>query len=120
VPTRIGSLSDFDGDRRIKVTVDGHEIVVFRHKGKMYAFDNWCLHMGGPVGEGLLMGKVEARITEDGYHRGEYFSDTTTHLVCPWHGWEYDIETGQQAGDKSLCLRRYEVDVQGADVHVVV
>jgi nitrite reductase/ring-hydroxylating ferredoxin subunit len=120
VPTRIGTVSDFEDGRRVKVTIDGHEIVVFRHRDKLYAFDNWCLHMGGPVGEGLLMGKVEARIGADGRYQGEYFSDTTTHLVCPWHGWEYDIETGEAAGDRTQCLRRYEVDVQGAEVHVSV
>jgi len=120
VSTRIGTLSDFDGDRRIKATIGGNEIVVFRHRDKLYAFDNWCLHMGGPVGEGLIMGKVEAKITADGYYEGEYFSDTKTHLVCPWHGWEYDIETGEAAGEKSQCLRRYEVEVQGNDVHVFV
>lgn len=116
----IGALSDFDNGKRIRAMVDGREIVVFRHRGKMYAFDNWCLHMGGPVGEGLLMGKVEAKIAEDGSYRGEYFSDTKTHLICPWHGWEYDIETGEAAGDKRQCLRRYQIEVQGGDVHVRV
>jgi len=29
-------------------------------------------------------------------------------LVCPWHGYEYDIKTGECAGDRKLKLRKYE------------
>ena len=32
--------------------------------------------------------------------RGMYFSDTETHFVCPWHGYEYDLRTGEFVGDR--------------------
>ena len=50
-----------DGDRRI-VFVGDHEIGVFRHEGKYYAYSNFCLHQGGPACEGLTIAKVEERL----------------------------------------------------------
>src|SRR5262249_30134206 len=89
-----GRVSDFDaGDRQI-VSIEDREVVVFRWADRFYALENDCLHMGGPVGEGLILGKVEAVLSDNKELVREVFSDTEIHLVCPWHGWEYDIETG--------------------------
>src|SRR4051794_29793986 len=52
-----GTVSDFEDNHRRILTVNNREIVVFEHKGGYYALDNTCLHMGGPVGEGLILGK---------------------------------------------------------------
>ena len=58
----VGKLSEFkDGDRRI-IFVGDHEIGVFRHEGKFYAYSNFCLHQGGPACEGLTIAKVEERL----------------------------------------------------------
>lgn len=104
-----GLVADFEGDARKVVTVADREVVVFRVRGRFYALENRCLHSGGPVGEGLLIGKVEAVLGEDKAYLGERFSDDQLHLVCPWHGYEYDIETGQCAGNPNLRLRCYSV-----------
>jgi nitrite reductase (NADH) small subunit len=115
-----GQVSDFDDERRKIVSANGREIVVFRHNGRFYALDNTCLHMGGPVGEGIIIGKVEAILSEDKRFLGERFSEEEIHIVCPWHGWEYDIETGKCAGDGRLRLRRYETVERGDDVYVII
>src|SRR5689334_1342798 len=46
-----------DGDRRI-VSHSGREIGVFHWQGKFYAYENMCLHQGGPACEGIMMHKV--------------------------------------------------------------
>ena len=51
----VGKIHEFDDDERKIVTVRGRDVVVFQRKGRFYALDNTCLHMGGPVGEGLLI-----------------------------------------------------------------
>lgn len=104
-----GEIRDFDGDARRIVSVDGREVVVFRHQERFYAFSNYCQHQGGPVGEGILVGRVEAVLGENQTYLGERFSQERTHLVCPWHGWEYDIDTGACVGDPRRVLRRYEI-----------
>ncbi len=107
-----------DGDRRI-VSSGAHEIGVFRWDGQFFAYRNVCAHQGGPACEGLLMHKVEDVIGPDRTYQGQRFSDTEIHFVCPWHGVEYDLRTGECAADRRLRLRRYPVVVREGEVFVV-
>lgn len=113
-----GAVGDFDqGTRRI-VSVDGVDVGVFCHDGQYFAFENRCLHQGGPVCEGILIPQVETVLDDEGMERGQRFSDREDHIVCPWHGWEYDIRTGRCAADARLALRSFEVSVQDDQVYV--
>jgi len=115
----IGKASEFkDGERRI-VFLGETEIGVFRENGQFYAYSNYCLHQGGPACEGLTIAKVEERIMPDKTSRGLYFSDQELHFVCPWHGYEYDMKTGECVADRSLKLKRYEVIQKGDGIYVV-
>jgi nitrite reductase/ring-hydroxylating ferredoxin subunit len=42
------------------------------------------------------------------------------HIVCPWHGWEFNVETGRCAGDGKHALRRYRVIERNDEIYVVV
>jgi nitrite reductase/ring-hydroxylating ferredoxin subunit len=115
----VAKTSEFkDGDRRI-VFVGEHEIGVFREKGQFYAYSNFCLHQGGPACEGLTIAKVEERLMPDKTSRGLYFSETEMNFVCPWHGMEYDMKTGECISDRKMKLRKYEIVQKGDDVYVV-
>lgn len=116
---RAGSVGDFTEGRRVMLRVDGREVFVFERAGRFHAFENLCPHMGGPVGEGNLIGKVEAVLGENGELLRERFSTEEIHIVCPWHGWEYDIETGACMGLPNVRLRRYEAVQRGEDVYVI-
>jgi nitrite reductase/ring-hydroxylating ferredoxin subunit len=107
-----------DGDRRIVVS-GKHEVGVFFKDGSYYAYSNYCLHAGGPACEGILVNKVVDLIATDRTYEGQTFSDEL-HFVCPWHGYEYDIKTGECAGDRKLKLRKYEVVRRGEDIFVVI
>lgn len=115
----VGHVSDLADGQRLMVRLDGRDVFIFEREDKLYAFENLCLHMGGPVGEGLLIGKVEAVLDESGAHLRDRFSTTEIHLVCPWHGWEYDIETGECAANRRLKLRRYQAVQRGEDIYVI-
>jgi nitrite reductase/ring-hydroxylating ferredoxin subunit len=106
-----------EGDRRI-VSAGRHEIGVFRADGGYYAYSNICLHSGGPACEGLLINQVVDIIAPDRTYQGQTFSDEL-HFVCPWHGYEYDMKTGECAGDRRLKLRKFEVVQRGDDIFVV-
>ena len=101
------------------VQVDGREVGVFRVEGRLYAFENRCLHQGGPVCLGEVMGKVELELADDRTVVRERVSEREVHLVCPWHGWEYDIETGGCAADRKLKLRRFETLVRDGRILVL-
>jgi nitrite reductase/ring-hydroxylating ferredoxin subunit len=115
----VGEIAEFDEEHRKLVTVGEREIVVFQFGEDFYAFENECLHMGGPVGEGILIGKVEAVLSDDKKLICERFSEDEIHLVCPWHGWEYDIATGRHAGDRRRKLAKYDAFARDNKVFVV-
>jgi 3-phenylpropionate/trans-cinnamate dioxygenase ferredoxin subunit len=101
-----------EGERRV-VRVAGREIGVFHIDGRFYALRNRCAHQGGPVCEGDVL----AWIRSD--RPGEFAVDASRRLVeCPWHGWEFDLETGQSWFDPARTrVRSYPVDVApGGDV----
>jgi len=79
------------------VEVNGKPIAIFNVDGNFYAIDNTCLHRGGPLGEGELDGKV---------------------VICPWHGWRYDVTTGANEMNPSVTVEKYEIKVEGDDLLV--
>jgi nitrite reductase/ring-hydroxylating ferredoxin subunit len=93
---------------------------VFHWEGELYAYSNLCLHQGGPACEGLIMHQVEDVIGPDKTWIGQKFSDTRVNFVCPWHGYEYDIRTGECAADRRLKLRKYQVVRRGEDIFVAI
>lgn len=116
----VGKTSDFnEGDKKI-IPNGKSEIGVYLVNGNWYAYQNLCPHQGGPACEGLLMAKVEEVIdpVEKTYH-GMRFNHDEMHIVCPWHGWEFDISNGEACGDRTWKLRKYEVDVRGEEVYVL-
>jgi nitrite reductase/ring-hydroxylating ferredoxin subunit len=95
-----------DGSRLI-VEVNGHSIGIFHDKGRYHAFLNRCPHQGAQ----LCAGRVVSHITS---HRpGQITVDPSRrYLVCPWHGWEFDLETGQSYFDPArMRARRYPVEL---------
>jgi len=51
---------------------------------------------------------------------GLKFSETDVHIVCPWHGYEYNVRDGRHPGSKNIRLRPFKVDVKDGEVYVVV
>ena len=114
----VAKTSDIkDGDRRI-VTAGQREIGVFHKNGAFYAYSNNCLHQGGPACEGMMINNVVDVVDTEGLYQGQVYGDEM-HFVCPWHGYEYDLLTGECIGDRKLKLRKYEIVTRGEDVYVV-
>ncbi len=96
-PIKIAAVSDIPEGTGKTVEAGGKKIALFNLDGKFYAIDNTCKHRGGPLGEGELIG---------------------TSVICPWHGWEYDVTTGKNLDDDSIQLGCYPVKVEGEDVFI--
>lgn len=106
----VGRVSDFaNGDRKI-IDVNGKSIGVFRVDDRFYAIRNRCPHQFGP----LCVGTLAPRAVSDG--PGDLRMDDGPPLIaCPWHGWEYDLATGQSfmgPGRGAMAALAYEVTVQ--------
>ena len=95
------------GGRKL-VEVAGLSIGVFNVGGEFFALRNRCPHQGGPLCEGLLWGLLESPAP------GEFaYSRRGEILSCGWHGWEFDIRTGQSWCDpRRLRARTYAVRVE--------
>ena len=107
-----------DGDRRI-ITFGAQEVGVFRKDDRFYAYSNFCVHAGGPVCEGLMINRVVDIIAADRTYVGQDFS-SNAHFVCPWHGYEYDLTTGECIGDRRLKLKKYGVIERDDSVYVII
>lgn len=105
----VGRLHDFAETGRVVVQAAGTEVGVFQQGSTFYAYENRCLHQGGPACEGLVLGKVVQHLSADKKVLREGFSSDNIHFVCPWHGWEYEMATGRCAADPTMRLRRFEV-----------
>jgi len=82
----------------IRTVKAGDEEIALAHcNGGFYAVQPHCIHLQGPLGEGELEGCV---------------------LTCPWHGWQYDVRTGQNEFDLAIQLQTYDVQVEAGEVRV--
>jgi nitrite reductase/ring-hydroxylating ferredoxin subunit len=115
-----GPSAGFDERRCRLVSAGGREVGIRLHEGVYVAYENRCLHQGGPVCEGLVVGLVEESVGPGGESTGRSFSTDEVHLVCPWHAFEYDLSTGELVTDRRRKLRRYEVVVRDEELFLVV
>jgi nitrite reductase/ring-hydroxylating ferredoxin subunit len=113
----VGSLSEFGKEDHRVVAVDGLEIGIFRLGKKVVAYKNECPHYGGPVCQGRIFNQTEELIGTDGTSQGLRFSDTRN-IVCPWHGYEFNLETGCHPGDSSVRLQPIEVTVRDSRIYL--
>ena len=108
-----------DGDIRI-VRQGRTEVGVYRHKGAFYAYRNHCVHQGGPACEGIVKGKVVDLFGEDKTFLGQTYDHDDPHIVCPWHGWEYKLLTGECAPDPRIRLKKHEIVKRDGGVFVLI
>ena len=94
------------GGRKL-VTVRGRPIAVFNLGGEYFGLLNRCPHQGGSLCEGL----VTAVVTAD--RPGQYLMSRQGEIIrCPWHGWEFDIRTGQSWCEPDrIQTRQYAVAI---------
>jgi nitrite reductase/ring-hydroxylating ferredoxin subunit len=86
----VARARDIPAGERLIVNVSGRSIGIFNVEGSYYALLNRCPHRGGQLCKGDVIGLVES----DG--PGDLRLDKDQlYIACPWHGWEYELGTGQ-------------------------
>ena len=106
----VATVDEIPPSGRKLVEIAGRSIGIFNVDGEFFALRNRCPHEGGPLCAGTLCGLVLSE------RPGEYhYSRAGQILRCPWHGWEFDIRTGQSWFDpRNVRVRRYEVTLEPA------
>ena len=113
----MGELSEFaEGGYRV-LRVDTFEFGVFRQGDRVVAYENYCPHDGGPVCQGKVIPRVEEELGPDQSSRGLRFSDKRN-IVCPWHGWEFELLTGKALFANRPRLRLFPVKIEDGQVFV--
>lgn len=92
---RIASVGDCPPGQARELVVGDQIVALFNVDGEFFAMDGICPHQGGPLGKGQLTGCT---------------------LTCPWHGWQYDVRTGQHRMNASIRHPTFPVKVEGGDV----
>ncbi len=80
-----------------EVVAEGKIFAVFNVHGTFYVIDGICPHAGGPLGKGELAGCI---------------------LTCPWHGWQFDVRSGQHQLSRSVVQPRFAVRVENGEILV--
>ena len=90
------------------VTVAGREVGIFNLRGEFFALLSKCPHEGASLCKGRIVSRVESD------EPGKYTIIAGSEMIrCPWHGWQYDIRTGQSWCDPdNIALRQYAVSVE--------
>jgi nitrite reductase (NADH) small subunit len=95
---RVAALAEVPPGQPRLVDAGGTRMVLVRIGDRVHALGDVCAHKGGPLAEGKLSG---------------------TRLACPWHGWMYDVRTGQCLfPGRGGAVASYPVRVEGDDVWV--
>ncbi len=96
---KVATVADIPMGTVREVQANGKIIALANVGGEFYAIDNTCLHRGGPLGQGFLEGHV---------------------VECPWHGWQYDMKTGECTFNPDAKVPTYQVKIEGSDILVAV
>ncbi len=95
---KVAEVSDVDAGEAKTVEVDGQTLALFNVDGTFYAIANTCSHVGGPLGEGALVGNE---------------------VTCPWHRAQFEVTSGKVLGGPAGSdVKCFNVKVEGDDVLV--
>jgi 3-phenylpropionate/trans-cinnamate dioxygenase ferredoxin subunit len=110
----VGTVDDIPPGSRKVILVNGREIGVFNVNGEYFAVLNRCPHQGGPLCSGRQTGFLVAPTP------GDYQLSRPGEVIrCPWHGWEFDLRSGQSWCEPSkVRVRRYDVAVESGETLV--
>lgn len=86
----VAAIADFPPGTRRTISVNDRAVVVFNIAGQYFGLFDRCPHNGGSLAQGVLTGLVQSA------EPGAYSYTRLGEIIrCPWHGWEFDVRTGQ-------------------------
>jgi nitrite reductase (NADH) small subunit len=95
---KLTTQSELPSEGEAREFLSGDKVIcVANVNGTITAMDNVCLHRGGPLGQGVIEGDK---------------------VVCPWHGWQWNVATGEAVHNPGAKVAVYPITVEGGDVMV--
>lgn len=96
-----GSVSELSPGKIHKIEHGEQVIALVNIDGQFFAVDGVCGHAGGPLCRGEVVAQEKV-------------------ISCPWHGWEYDLQSGECLMDPSLSQKVFAVQVEDDTVKIEV
>jgi nitrite reductase/ring-hydroxylating ferredoxin subunit len=94
---RVARLDEIPIGEGREFVVAGRIVAVFNVDGAYHALDGICPHAGGPLAKGAMCGNV---------------------VTCPWHGWQFDVSTGQHCLNAQLRQPSFPVTITDSEIWV--
>jgi nitrite reductase/ring-hydroxylating ferredoxin subunit len=95
--TRVAALAELEPGTPRLVTAGGEDLLLVRRGEEVLAIGNVCPHQGGSLADGWLEGDI---------------------VVCPLHGWEFDLRSGACMTIPGERVPAYRVSVEDGQVYV--
>jgi len=95
---RAASVNDLSEETGLELALKGKIIALYKVDDEVLAMDGICPHAGGPLGKGTVTNGI---------------------VTCPWHGWQFDLTTGQHCLTPQICQTQYAVEVDGEEIFVI-
>ena len=96
---KVAKIGDVPTNTGLSVEANGQAIALYKVDGKVYALDGVCPHAGGPMAEGSLNGCL---------------------VMCPWHGWEFNVKTGLCDFNSLFSTKTFPVKEENGEIFVQI
>jgi len=73
-----------------EVVASGRIFAVYNVDGQFHVIDGICPHAGGSLGKGAVSNGI---------------------VTCPWHGWQFDVRSGQHCLNATLCQSTWTPEI---------
>jgi 3-phenylpropionate/trans-cinnamate dioxygenase ferredoxin subunit len=110
----VGRACDLAPGQLVTCIIDGRQVCVANIDGRYVAFRDTCPHQGARLSQGTVAGTMMPSPP----HQYKYGMHGCI-IRCPWHGWEFDMRSGQAIFDPGRRrLASYDVSVVNGDIAV--
>ena len=93
----VGAVADFPPGAGREVVAGSRVVAVFNVEGRFFALDAVCPHAGGPLAQGRILDGV---------------------LSCPWHGWQFRLDTGRNCLNPNIGAGCYHASVEAGQLYL--
>lgn len=97
---KMGLLSELPPGRAIEKQILARRVAVFNDGGRLIGLESECKHMRASL--------VKGGAIKDGT------------LVCAWHGWKYDVATGECINVPGFKLKKYDIELDGDTIYLLL
>ena len=96
---KIAAVEEVPPGQGRTIRVEGRQIALFNVDGDFYAIDDGCPHMRADLSCGVLKDRT---------------------IICGWHGWQFDLETGACLNVEWAKVRRYPLALRGQEIYLTL